>query len=99
MPLAPRVAGWQYAGKLVCPAGHLMTRRDTFLSGTLVARCECGRAILAIAMTHLLRAVSPPGTLLYTLELSRAEAAWIQRTRPPLEELLERAGLMVTPAR
>lgn len=93
--LERRVAGWQYATKLHCPAGHLITRRDTFLTGTLVARCECGRAVLAIALTQLLHSVSPPGTLLFTLEISKAEAMWIQRARPPLEELLDRAGLMV----
>lgn len=90
-----RVAGWQLASKLHCPAGHLINRRDTFLTGTLVARCDCGRAMLAVAAANLLTNVSPPESLVFTVEITKAEASWVQRERPSLQQLLARAGLLL----
>jgi hypothetical protein len=70
-----------------------MTRRDTFLTGTLIARCECGRAIVAVGIASLLTAVHPVSPLVYTLEITKAEAAWMQRERPSIDEVLDHAGL------
>lgn len=96
-PTAPlsRTAGWQLADRLHCPIGHAITRRDTFLSGTLVFRCDCGRAMLALAIADLLTSVSPPARLVFTLEVTKAEVTWILRERPSLHELLDRAGLLL----
>ena len=100
-PTAPtsRVAGWQVSDRLVCPEGHQITRRDSFLSGTLVCRCECGRGMLAIAAADLLTTVSPPARLVFTLEVTKAEVNWILRERPSLHQLLDRAGLLLGAAR
>lgn len=97
-PPAPptlRHSGWQLATKLHCPAHHLITRRDTFLTGTLIARCDCGRALLAVAAADLLTSVAPATSLVYTIEITKAEAAWIQRARPSLHEVLDQAGLLL----
>jgi hypothetical protein len=94
-PLDRRVAGWQLADAMRCPQGHLITRRDTFLSGTLVARCECGRAMLAIAAANLLTSGSPPERLVYSIEVTKLEASWIARARPSLHELLDRYGVLL----
>lgn len=92
-----RTSGWQALATLRCPAGHPITRRDSFLSGTLVARCECGRAWLAVAAADLLTSVSPAPGLVYTIEITSPEAKWIVAERPSLHQLLDRAGLLLNP--
>lgn len=95
---APR-SGWQALEKLKCPVGHTITRRDSLLSGTLVARCECGRAWLVVAVADLLTTVHPASSLVYTIEITSAEAKWILAERPSLHQLLDRAGLLLGASR
>lgn len=106
----PRVAGWQPAGKMTCPHGHPITRGETYLDGSVLIRCgwrhdadgrrapeTCGALFLAVVGTPLVDPHRPENRLVFTVEVSRQEASYLARERPPLLWILERVGATVRP--
>lgn len=90
----PRLTAWCYPGRMACPAGHEITRRDEQLSGELLVRCTCGRILLTIAAVSGIRGEHP----VFVAEVTEQEVGWIRRNRPSVFELLELLGILRVPA-
>lgn len=87
---AGTLPGWASSERLICPAGHTIRRRDHLISGSLIARCHCGRAVLILAAIAPLTVEHP----VYLVEVGEAEVAWLRRARPSVFEVLELLGLL-----